>query len=377
MSEGQIGVLPSRLCQNDTTSSVPVAAPGNTRLDSQNPQTLYLPDIDWLDFRGTVPEKQVMPLLERVIYETDDVADWAGAKPGGRHVKFDEVVTTVRGAQYGYSYPEDGGMAQVWVSLPATALGGCDGLMGRLRLAKILSDCNLRCSRLDICLDDSTGRIAQVREDIKASYLRGEAVGFKKIGRFESWDEWNAPSNNTLYVGSRESVSFSRIYDKPDRTRWERQMRRDVADTVLADILRVWEECKNGVESNEVMCRSLISHLTNGIDFVVRKGRNLDRAVRVDFWREFLGWLGEIQVKITRQPQPFSIERTMGWIDRQCARTLAMARRIAGFGYQEWMSNLIARGESRFTQKHEDIIRLIQSDQRYNARMLKPALLVA
>jgi len=323
---------------------------GNTRLDSQkHPIGEHLVAIDWLDFRGLLCPTKILEFFDWVANQCDDLIDWSNERPAGRHVRFSCGFKSVRGGIYAYEHTE--GASHIWISLPSTALAGCGGTMAVLFIAAQCASLGLRCTRLDLCLDDETGVLPEIRARIKQAYASGHHTGFKKLTEYSHQDSWNAPTQETLYIGSRESSSYHRIYDKGDRVRWERQTGRDIADTILADLLRIHEESRKKLsmpDYGKAIAEGILSHLTNGIDFLERKDKNLSRGNRCAFWQGFLDWLGAIQVKIVRSTPTPLMEKTMQWFDRQVSKSMSLIRDILGFGYPQWLSGLLETGRAKY-----------------------------
>lgn len=347
------------------TSSQP--NPGNTRLDSQNPSNLDTAcGLDWLDFRGLLCPTKITDLFDWVADHCDDIVDWDVDRPTGRHKRFSHGFRSVRGGIYAYEPTE--GAYHVWISLPGQALAGCGSTMAQLFVANACVSAGLRCTRLDIYLDDWTGRLIKIRGDIKEAYLQGQHSGFEKMHEDVSYDNWQQSPKATLYVGSRQSTSFTRIYDKDDRVRWERQTGRDIADTVLADLLRVHEEARRVVPLSEydAMIASVIcSHLTNGITFLERKDKNLARGVTCQFWSDFVAWLGSLQNKVTRNAPPPTLERTLQWLDRQVSKSLSLVRDVLGYGYAQWIAGILEEGRKRYKAIDEKKIELYRVSRKF------------
>lgn len=333
---------------------------GNTRLDSQKtPHQETATGLDWMDFRGLLCPKKIIEFFDWVANQCDDLIDWDNDRPTGRHYRFDHGFSSVRGGIYAYNLTD--GAAKIWISLPGKALAGCGSTMAQLFVAKACLELGLRCTRLDIYLDDASDRLAKLRTKIKEAYSRGQQSGFRKLTEYVTYESSESPAQVCLYLGSRESASYPRIYDKGEVVRWERQMMRDVAHSVLSDLVAMHDELRKNVSVPEydlAMGGSIASHLTNGIDFLERKGKNLDRASRLPFWRRFLNWLGALQVKSVRSaPKPL-LERTMRWMDRQVSKSFSLIHDILGSRYPVWLSGLIESGISRYKSLDREKIRL-------------------
>ncbi|MFA9201968.1 MAG: replication initiation factor domain-containing protein, partial [Candidatus Nanopelagicaceae bacterium] len=267
----------------------PSTESGNTRLNSQKmPPLEESLGIDWLDFRGLLCPTKIITFFDWVADQCDDLIDWETERACGRYVRFSCGFKSVRGGQYAYELTE--GAAHVWISLPGKALAGCGSTMAQLFVAKACVEQGLSCTRLDVFLDDFGDRLAKIRSSIERAYDKGQHSGFKKLSKVISRVDWQSLPLETLYLGSRESASFVRIYDKSDRTRWERQTSREISDVVLADLLRVHEDARRTSIHlyDRSMADAIKAHLTNGIDFVRRKDKNLSRSGRCEFWQGFL-----------------------------------------------------------------------------------------
>jgi Replication initiation factor len=342
----------------DSTNTVPqskalATESGNTRLDSQTHRAeARLVSLDWIDFRGLVCPSKIGDFFAWVAEQCDDVIDWFNDRPTGRHVRYSHGYKSARGAIY--AHEPTAGASKVWISLPSQALAGAGSTMAVLFVAARCVDMGLRCTRLDLCLDDATGRLAALRRSICRAYNAGHASGFKKLLRYVKHDSPDAVPQETAYLGSRESSSYVRIYDRESGgQRWERQTGRDISDTILADLLLCHESNRRNstlAEYDAALARKIVSHLTNGIDFVRRKDKNLSRGTRCEFWQQFLTWLASAQVKVVRQqPKPL-LEKTFEWLDHQVSKSFALVRRVLGQAYQEWVTGFLGRGEAKFKQ---------------------------
>jgi hypothetical protein len=327
----------------------------NIRLNSQTPSKLDTAcGLDWLDFRGLLSPEQITPLFDWVADHCDDIIDWEKDRPTGRHQKFSHGFRSVRGGIYAYEPTE--GAYHVWISLPGQAVAGAGSTMAQLFIAKQCVDAGLRCTRLDLYLDDWTGTLSAVRDRIREAYSKGHHTGFRKMPECIDRPTWDATPKVTLYLGSRESTSFVRIYDKDDRVRWERQTGRDVSDVILGHLLTVHEEHRLKTplpDYDGFVADAVRSHLTNGIGFVERKDKNLERGTVCAFWTDFLGWLGALQLKVTRSPVTATLERTLSWLNRQVAKSLSIVKDIMGSRYPQWLSGLLENGKARYRSVDE------------------------
>lgn len=332
-------------------SKAPSTESGNTRLNSQKtPVGKHPVGIDWLDFRGLLCPSKIVEFFDWVAEHCDDLIDWSVDRPAGRHVRFSHGFKSVRGAIFAFEPTE--GASRVWVSLPGKALAGAGSTMAILFIAAQCASIGLRCTRLDLFLDDDTGRLIKLRGAIERSYARGQASGFRTLTKYSRRSQPSEPVRETLYLGSRESSSFVRIYDRDDGCqRWERQTGRDISDVILADLLECHEQSRRSgtcATYDIAIADKIRCHLTNGVDFVKRVDKNLSRASRAIFWQQFLTWLQSAQVKVTRQAAEPLLERTFSWLSHQVSKSFALVRRVLGLNYQNWVTGFLDEGEAKF-----------------------------
>jgi hypothetical protein len=69
-----------------------------------------------------------------------------------------------------------------------------------------------RCTRIDCTIDDPTYQLIPLKSMI-AAYYQGNQWGPRTIKIIDSGKDYNAPHSATIYLGSRESEKYFRIYD--------------------------------------------------------------------------------------------------------------------------------------------------------------------
>ncbi len=187
--------------------------------------------------------------------------------------------------------------------------------------------------RLDIAFDDTDGRldIDHIHHEILAGNVQSRwsrvtrlsGTGFGKTEKL----------GDTVYIGSRGSQSFLRIYDKlleqQDRgkdtqefdhwVRVELELKGKKAG-VFGNILAVSGR-ENGKKSAGELCASLLYGL---IDFKVKNedDSNVSRWETVDWWKEFIGQATKMKLSIAKHEK--TMDDSKVWIERSVATTLAM-----------------------------------------------------
>jgi len=325
----------------------------NTGLDSHR-QSGYGLGIDWLTVMFKFPlgfdfisamDYLASGLLDTVVWAED-------SRPIKRGKWFECSARTVAGIQICWNTLESG--IECLVSIPSRGL-----TVGQLEVARTFS--YLRqyvntVSRMDIFIDDYSMELGALRELMVEARNNGNQVGFQRV-------EWrvSSPSKDieerTLYLGSRESAHFYRIYDKGNRVRMEVELK-DYKATQAFDMWLDCFACGGHVTFEDGTMDALMTSLVlSHIDFVDKKDKNLDRNERLSWWQDFIDKVNGSRVKFNRELPKATIERTKEWVERQVETSLAMLKVAMGsFEYTEWMGRLMDEGNARISAIHRSLI---------------------
>jgi DNA relaxase NicK len=201
---------------------------------------------------------------------------------------------------------------------------------------------NLRCSRIDLALDDFDKSLPY--EMLLQAIKDKNYTGFKSkkyIGDFEVDGGW------TIYLGSRESEQFTRIYNKSaeskgliDSYRWETEFK-DKKSQFIFNLL-----CQ--AATVESASRVIQEYIFGSIDFIDRNQKNLFRCKRLGWWECWLKLVGQAPKKISVPRPPTSVENKVAWMLRQVAKSLSIIN--IAFGSDEFsifLEGLIQSGSDR------------------------------
>lgn len=215
--------------------------------------------------------------------------------------------------------------------------------------------------RLDLAINDMVG-ILDIKELTEKcnneecisvfrsfkSYRSGELVKkHEKIGM-----------GNTLYIGSLKSEVYFCIYEKD----YEQYIKLDIP----VDEVKI----KNRFEirlKNERAYHAAVDLLANrdaertAFSIVNRYIRFVDRDDKIgrsewkinENWNCFIGE-GREKLKLTTDPEPYNINKTLNWLSRQVAPTLKAIKRIDNLNGTNIVEDLIRRAE--LTERHKKII---------------------
>lgn len=218
--------------------------------------------------------------------------------------------------------------------------------------------------RLDLAINDRAGilDIPELTEKCNReecvsvfrsfkSYASGELI--KKL------EQDKAGMGHTLYIGSLKSEVYFCCYEKNYeqyaklgipvsealiKNRFEIRLKNDRAYYAVRDLLTHYDA--------ERTAFSIINRYIRFVDMEEDKRRE-DWKLN-DRWAWFIG-KGREPLKLTTQPEPYTLSRTLNWIARQVAPTLKMLKKIDAGNNTDYLKNI--EQNAKLTQKHEQIIR--------------------
>lgn len=226
-------------------------------------------------------------------------------------------------------------------------------------VVRFVRDNKGKVGRLDIAFDDTESEVSV--EMVEEAVRKGQAVKrSKQWQKIEKGDNGNQSTGYTLYLGSRQSDTFLRVYDKakqhraegrecPDRwVRWELEIKCQRA-----------EQCGRVLSAiDETQFREFaVGLLRSSVDF-------RDTSYDAEAWERYrsplLPWwesltAGFAKARLAVQKVQKKIEDVKQWASKSLAPMLAVlcASREAG---QAWLEQMIVTGPDRWKQKHYDLL---------------------
>ena len=163
---------------------------------------------------------------------------------------------------------------------------------------------------------------------------------------------------NTLYIGSLKSEVYFCIYEKDYeqyvkldipidevkiKNRFEIRLRNERAYHAAVDLL-----------ANRDAERTAFSIINRYIRFVDREEKISRSKWEInEDWSYFIGE-GREKLKLTTNPEPYDINKTLNWISRQVAPTLKVIKKIDMLNGTNIAEELIRKAE--LTERHQKII---------------------
>lgn len=163
----------------------------------------------------------------------------------------------------------------------------------------------------------------------------------------------------TLYLGSLKSDVYFCIYEKDYEqyvklgtpleeadiiNRFEIRLRNERAYYAVRDLLTYYDA--------EQTAFSIINQYVRFVDEEADKRKN-DWKLN-DRWAWFIGDNRQ-SLKLTTKPEPYTLDRTLRWVQRQVAPTLKMLKRIDKGNGTDYMKTI--EQQAKLTEKHEMIIK--------------------
>ena len=173
-----------------------------------------------------------------------------------------------------------------------------------------------------------------------------------------------AGMGHTLYIGSLKSEVYFCCYEKdyeqyaklgipieeaPIKNRFEIRLKDERAYYAVRELLTHYDA--------EQTAFSIINHYIRFVDREPEK-RKTDWKLN-DRWAWFIG-KDRPPIKLTTDPEPYTLERTLGWISRQVAPTLKMLKKIDAGNSTSYLKEI--EDNAKLTEKHLQIIRQQTAD---------------
>jgi hypothetical protein len=250
---------------------------------------------------------------------------------------------------YGYALSGSVGAAKVYWSPGRgdvfVVLSGevCEalGVSGVVALASTLD--LVPNSRLDLAWDIQGITPALVRDAFVGGHVvtRIHRSLNPETGRMKSVVFTSNHEGDTLYLGSRQSERFLRVYDRRGPTRVELEWKGKRAELLWARLLACGEE---------LWSAEALEELRAFVDFRDRSsGVRPDFCPLLDWWAAFTAGAGRSCVAVPR-PEARTLDDFRSWLRRQVAPVLALVLDAAPDSSDE-LAALVANGRGRYRSR--------------------------
>lgn len=182
-------------------------------------------------------------------------------------------------------------------------------------------------TRIDIAIDDIGTQFFSL--DGLRSLLAGETIGKKIVSKFRKWQEvcqkrlTGEKTGHTIYMGSRQSETFLRVYDKRleqagkkgtdlgvEWTRWELEFKGERANQVA-----------NLIVKRQEVGAVFIGVLNNYVRVVNLDDSNISRCSLDTVWQKFVNTVEKLRLYVAQAEK--TLEEKENWFKFQVAPTMA------------------------------------------------------
>ena len=386
----------TRLVPRTSTGDVSELFPISTDIpDKLTPCDSVRVGIDYLRFL-TIREQFVTPEEFRQIYqylfpESEPIFQYHSDEPkysiGKGIKKYCTYITTLHGCRLYFTEIEEDDYACIEFLVDLSG-----EYLSRFSLSEILEINvffrqfgSVKSSRFDISIDVPRRYQLDV-VDLQMAYCNGDFAGFKKAHITSKLDG----KDSTVYLGSRETTHFVRIYDMAvkhcmDAQRYEVEYKRQLAnaysyyfycqflDRGSYAISRSektgqdWRNCLESTEQYELrISRELAGFALGCVSFVDRSDLDhhtkIDQLPKLPFWDKFLSAINQgIAIKPIVAPAiPRTIATTLDWLARQVSKTLLVLKQGLGIkNFKTYLDSLFSYSQDRITRKDKAIIEFL------------------
>lgn len=211
-------------------------------------------------------------------------------------------------------------------------------------------------TRVDVAIDDKTGLLdlQLIEQKVIASEWTSHSRHFS-IYTSGKRSDLLGRHGKTIAIGSRQSETYTRIYDKA------------IEQQVGGHWIRVEVESKgetaskviDGIIDNGMVFVAGV--LRRALEFVdVRDNKERSRWTKSEWWQVFLSHVEK--AKLIMQPVYRSIETIVTWLGKQASKSLAMMMLAYG-GDIEQLFDIIGHGKSRMKAKDYALVNEYQTEQ--------------
>lgn len=214
-------------------------------------------------------------------------------------------------------------------------------------------------TRIDLAVDDIGTRFFSVTELYNILYSGSYVSKFRKWKNYDEHENSKEITGRTIYLGSRTSEIFLRVYDKQQEQNQKRLAR---GESLIEYTWVRWElelkkqraqEVVNLFLSGKAVSEIAVGLLSNYLRLIESDNTRKDRCTVLEKWQKFIDGIAKIRLCITAPEKTFS--RTWGWLMRQVAPALAVVIASDG-GSLDSIQKLVVSGSGRLKAYHYDMI---------------------
>jgi len=160
--------------------------------------------------------------------------------------------------------------------------------------------------------------------------------------------------------GEREFINDApkvKIY-----TRWETEFKSESANNLFTLICNLYRQFSSDNIVQEIQ-KLFTDLMFSGYQFLEeRRHASLDREnIVASWWIEFLELVQHQKVKLPKVTPAKSIQKTIDFLERQAATSIAMVSKFYGIGFDNWLYRLVESGLGRMTEEQMLMLEIAMS----------------
>lgn len=228
------------------------------------------------------------------------------------------------------------------------------GDFNKLR-SRLHADPNVNVTRWDIACDDRSG-LLNVETMINSLFNKGLRSHCEKRKIHIDLNGEDI-AGSTIYIGSKKSDFFIRIYDKAKETYDPvRQPELYNSPWVRVELVLKKQYAQNALDQmeNRDDLGLFVAEMINGhMAFIERDDSNISRCSLISWWSEFLECLESVKIW-SKGEIKHSFDKSLEWVRKQYGPVLAMLYK--GLGSLRFYSEIIYDGKDRMTDRHNSLL---------------------
>lgn len=326
--------------------------------------------IDYLTFIVPVADAStVYCLLQDIAAQYKDAIDyhWDQGRFIGR--QFANWASSTHGILAQWNLPgENDDLGSLRISLSGGLLERCD-VADTVRFIHRLAHIHgAKFNRIDLAVDDYSRSMKP--EYIREANQAGNYTGYRNF-KYTTDDKGDCYSAGwTINLGSRESNRYVRYYNAKqkhgtDAFRYELEYKDEIANVIANAIANTIAEDNAKYNSSAIakakvdatLSSMICEFIVGNIAFIDRtSGSRASRSAPLPFWQDFVTRMGGKGVRLSPPTIRPTMERTIAWLERSVAGTLAMVSEYVGADKVAYIRSLAAAGRERMGARHTSML---------------------
>ena len=219
-----------------------------------------------------------------------------------------------------------------------------------LGLVTRLNENEIKCTRIDLALDDKQDKLIPFKTLIRDVRSGNVVSKWKSSTEFTKRNLSDGEIiGQTIYIGSRQSAVFMRIYDKALqlqlKERWIRmeiEIKNNNAQTLQKKMTK---------DNIGLLTKTIINNYFRIVE--PEQDTNKSRWKTKEYWQKIIDTTEK--TKLSEFPEEPTIDKSRNWLKKQVSTTMATVC-IADGGSVDFLYELIKEGQKKMTSKHKKMI---------------------